>query len=425
MRYPLKAQIASALTLIGRRWQIDAHYFAKNSFLVLISQGVGILRGLVGGYLVARFFSQEMYGEYQFMLGAMGMIGILAIPGIATPVARAWSRGESFSLGTITRHQLMVASVGSFLLVAAIPFLGMYGKQDLWPLFLTAAIIFPLPPIAMVYFGSYTVGTSRFGLSLKATIVWSVISIVATAFIILFYQSALLMLVTSTVIPPLVYLWMSRNIRPPPEKDPEDTKKIIRYAWQLSLASLPADLVWYLDKMLISYFFGLNQLAVFSVALLIPENLKTIAKQFFPVAFAKQSAKSDTRERRMHLVRIVFSGAAFLAVAIALYVVVTPWIMPFLFPGYDARTLALLSSITAITLVTLPSALFTQYLEARGMIWEVRMSTWVAAGTFAVALVALVPIFGPLGAVLARGVFRFANAGMACWYVLRAPIRTV
>lgn len=423
MRYPFRSQIAAALSAIGIRWKFDAHYFAKNSFLVLLGQGVGFLRGIVSGYLVARFFEQETYGQYQFMLSIMGMLAVFSIPGMATPVARAWSKNEPFSIDAITRHQVMVGSIGSLLLLGAIPFLGLYGKADLWPLFVAAAIIFPVPSIAMVRFGSYTVGKARFDIALRANVAWSLISIVCTTSIILFNQSALLMLVVATLAPPIVYLWMGRNFTPTASKDPEDSAKIVRFAWRLTFASLPADLTWYLDKLMISHFFGLNQLALFSVALIIPEQVKIFTKQFFPVAFSKQASIVDSRESRRKLTQAVLAGTAVFSVGAVAYALVSPVLMALLFPQYDTAQLSLLTSVAAISVVTNPASLFGQYLEAQGMIRETRIAQWSAAGFFAVALVTLIPAFGLLGAVLARGVFRIAFVGLSAWFVHRAPYK--
>lgn len=422
MRYPYKAQIAGILTSLGRRWKIDAHYFAKNSFLILVGQAVGFLRGIVSGYLVARFFEQTMYGQYQFMLSVMGSIAMFGIPGMATPVARAWSKNEPFDINAITRHQLLVGSIGSLILLGAIPFLGAYGKAELWPLFVAAAIIFTVPSIAMVRFGSYTVGKPRFDIALRANIAWSAVSIVLTLLIILFRQSALLVLVVATLTPPVVYLWMSRNFIPPESKDPEDTKKIISFAWRLTFASLPADLVWYLDKLMISSFFGLNQLAVFSVALIIPEQVKLFTKQFFPVAFSKQASIADNLATRRKMTHAVLVGTVVFALGSVAYALLSPFLMAVLFPKYDSAQLALLTSVAAITVVTNPASLFAQYLEAQGMLRETRIAQWTAAGLFALSLVTLIPTMGLLGAVLARGIFRIAYVGISWWFVHRSPI---
>lgn len=422
MRIPFRSQAIAILNAMSKRWRIDAHYFARNSFWVLLGQVVGFLRGLVTGYLVPRFFDQEVYGEYQFILSAMGIIGVFGLSGLVTPVARAWSRGDSFSLNAVTRKQLLAASVGSFALLAAIPLLGRFGKAELWPLFAVAALLFPLPPVAAVRYGAYTIGKARFDIALRTNAVWSAATIVATAAIIAFHQSALLMLVASVTIPPIAYLWMARRF-PDAGDDEKTSAGIVRYGLKLTLASLPADLAWYLDKLLISHFFGLNQLALFSVALIIPEQAKNFTKQFFPVAFAKQAAAVDTPETRRKLSHAVGAGTAVFVVGIAAYVLVAPLAMPLLFPQYDARQLTILTCAAAAMIVANPATLFAQYLEAQGMLRQIRISQWTAAAVFAVALCALIPTMGLLGAIVARGLFRGTYAGLSWWFVHSAPYR--
>jgi O-antigen/teichoic acid export membrane protein len=414
--------LSPTLTAVGRRFGIDAHYFAKNSALVLLGHIVTIGRGVVSGYLVARLFKPEVYGEYQFMLSIVGMLGLFGMAGLAHSVTRAWARGDAFSLRFITKRHLMVCGIASLLLIGAIPFLGRYDREELWPLFLVAALLFPLGPVTTVQFGGYTVGKTRFDLALKANIVWSAIMIAATLLILLYAQSALLMYVAATAIPPLVYLWYSRGIRPPAEKSVTNSKAIMKYGWQLSFATLPVDLVWYVDKLLISHFFGLNQLALFSVAILVPEQVKIFIKQFLPISFARQAAGSDSRSRRDRLIRVVLLGTAIFAAGITVYILLTPFLMPLLFPNYDAQQLILLTSISAATVITQPGALFAQYLEAQGMIRANQWSNWGAAAAFIIALVTLIPLYGLLGAVIARGVFRFVYWGMTWWFVLRAPL---
>lgn len=416
--------LSPLLTSVGRKFRIDAHYFARHSSLVLLGHAVSIIRGIITGYLVARLFRKEIYGEYQFILSVVGMLGLFGLSGLGNPVSRAWARNQSFSLRTVARFQLGVCLIGSLILLACIPFLGHYHRESLWPLFVAAAVLFPLPSVTVTLFGGYTVGKARFDLALRASLIWSTLMVLATAAILVFRQSALLMLVAGMGIPSLVYIAMSRGIRPPvpTEAAPDQTRTIIRYGLQYSLATLPADLVWYIDKLMISHFLGLGQLATFSVAILIPEQVKIFLKQFLPVTFAKQAMGDDTRERRRKLMRVVILGMGIFAVGIAVYIALCPWLIPLLFPNYDAKVVILLTSICAATLITNPGSLLEQYLEAQAMVREIKFTNWNAAVAFLLSLVLLVPTYGLLGAILARGIFRFVYTGSCWWFVWRSPL---
>jgi O-antigen/teichoic acid export membrane protein len=415
--------LSPPLSAFGRKFGIDAHYFAKNSALVLLGHGVSIIRGIIAGYFVARFFNKDIYGEYQFILSVVGMLSLFGLAGMSNAVTRAWARGDAFSQRKITMHHLGVCLIGSLILFACIPFLQYYNRQDLWPLFAVAGALFPLSPLAMARFGGFTIGKARFDIALKVSIVWSVLLIIATLAILFLHQSALLMFAAATAIPSLVYLYYSRGVHPPAAKNGEDnTNAIIAYAWRITFATLPLDLVWYLDKLLVSQLFGLNQLATFTVALLIPEQVRLFAKQFLPVSFAKQARGADSWERRKKLTRIVLFGTFIFAIGVAAYIILSPWLMPLLFPQYDAHELSVLTGIASLALLTMPGMLYSQYLEAQGMLREIRIANWGAAVIFGLFLAILIPSYGLLGAVIARALFRFTHLGFIGWFIFTTPL---
>ncbi len=423
MKRPSFLWLSPTISAFGDKFGIDAHYFAKNSALVLLGHGVSIIRGIIAGYFVARYFEKDTYGEYQFILSVVGMLSLFGLAGMSNAVTRAWARGDAFSERRITLHHLGVCAIGSVLLFAAIPFLHYYNRQELWPLFAAAAFLFPLSPIAMVRFGGFTIGKARFDIALKVSLVWSTLLILATVAILWLHQSALLMFVAATAIPSLVYLYYSRGIHPPAIKSGNDqTESIISYAWRITFATMPLDLVWYLDKLLISQLFGLNQLATFTVALLVPEQVRLFMKQFLPVSFARQAAGDDSWERRKKLIKIVLTGTLVFALGIAIYILLCPIVIPFLFPQYDAHELTLLTSVASLALLTMPGTLFSQYLEAQGMLREIRIANWSAAVMFGGLLWILIPFYGLLGAVAARALFRFMHLSIICWFMVRAPL---
>ncbi len=410
--------LSPALNAISRRFRIDAHYFAKNSFLVLASQAIGILRGIVTGYLVARLFSKEMYGEYQFIASVTGMLALLALPGFSTAVARSWSRKEGFSIGRIHAIQLGVALIGSAILFCSIPFLSMYGRESLWPLFVAAAVLFPLPPIATLRFGAYALGQSRFDLTLKANLIWSIAMVAASLAVVFLHQSSLLIYIVNTSIPSLVYLAMSRKATPPSDPDGSNTKAIVRYGWLLTFASLPNDLSSYLDKLLISHFFGLDQLASFSVAILVPEQAKQVVKQLMPVSFPRQAVMNDVADARRKLQKVVWYGTLLFAAGIAVYWAVSWFALPILFPKYAASDIVGISNLSAFILIFMPATLFYQYMEAQKMIRQLQWTQWISSAVFSASLIALVPFYGAMGAVLSRGIFRMTSVTMAWWFVM-------
>jgi O-antigen/teichoic acid export membrane protein len=410
------------ITRVGKKLGIDAHYFAKSSAIVTASHGVGVLKGLVTGYLVTRMFPQEMYGQYQFVLTVVGVIGAFGLSSLPSAVGRSIARKEETPLRFTMSRYAAFCALGSAVLLGIAAVMPLLGRTELWPLFVVAALLFVPQSVAVPFFGGIVMGTSRFGVSLRAAVLSSAIVTVGVLVMLFTKPSALLLLAIVTGVPSLVYLWLlTRMLREFPSK--KKSWDILRYSWNLTVANIPFSLSWYVDKLLVSAFFGLNQLALLSVALLIPEQVKVWTKELIPITFAKQAGGEDSPERRAKLLKMVGLLTLAFAAGIACYIAVTPWIMPILFPRYDAdmTRLVLLTNIAAATLVTAPATLFPQYLEARGMIREIRISNVVTSIAFLVALVTLVPKYGPLGAVIARGVFRLCFVSGPLLFLLGKP----
>ncbi len=417
IRRSVTGLILKGFDFLNKLLGVDVRFFAKNATIVTVSYAVSIVRGVITGYLVARLFPRELYGQYQFILSMVGTVGVMSLPGVIVSLSRAVARGEKGVTLPVARIQCDIAIVASCVLVGIIPFLPP-DRQGLWPLFLLAAILFPVSQTASSIFSAVTVGKSRFDIGLKANIAWSAGTALCVSLILYIHPSSALLYVTMTALPALSYLWFGRKVLEDGKRTAE-IGPIVRYGIQLTLASLPVSLSWYVDKLLISAIFGLNQLAVFSIGILLPEQVKTFAKELLPVSFAAQAQGEDSNKRRRRLISAVGRATLIFSLGVVAYIVAAPWIYGFFFPNYPEAVF--LTQLAAATLITQPAALLTQYLEAQAMLKELRYTQWISAGVFLLSLVTLIPLYGLPGAVLSRGILRLSYAACSLWCLLREP----
>lgn len=393
------------LTTIGKRFGIDAHYLAKNSFIVSSSYVISILRGLITGYLVARLFPRELYGQYQLILSVVGTLSVFGLPDLSKAVSRAVAHGNPGMVRTVAKIHAVLCLLGSVVLLSGIAILPFFNRMDLWPLLIAAAVLFPLGPVSTTLFGGLTVGEGTFSKAFQANLVWSILMIVWTVLVLLTYPSPLLMLIGVKAIPALVFLgfglMMVRGIKPASK---EEAKPVLKYGIGLTLLNLPLSLSSYLDGLLVSAFFGINQMAVFSVALLIPEQFKVWAGELLPITFSRQARGDDSMKRRYRLMRQVLFLACIFACGITAYIVAAPLIFKYLFPQYPDAVF--LSQIAAVILVTVPGGLLTQYMEAQAMLKALTWTRWISVIVFVTSLLLLVPTMNLIGALIARGLLR-------------------
>lgn len=394
----------------------DISAFSKDAFLVTTSYAVSTLRGIITSYLVARMFPRELYGTYQFMLTVLGIAGLVTLPGLSTAMTRALARGEEQETRAAMRWQLGISLIGSTGLLLCIPFLQMMGKAELWPLFILGSALLPLSQYAGALFATVTRGKGRFDISLKANIAWSVALIALILYIVFIQRSVALLLIGVIGFPAIAYLIFGWKLMPRYTHH-ASPREILRFAWTLSVSNLPGGLSWYLDKIMISAMFGLNQLAVFSIAVLIPEQMKSWAKELLPVSFAVQAKGDDTIKRRRSLVMVVLRATLAFSVFIAAYVVLAPYIFYWGFPTYYNSEAIFLTQMSGLTIILLPTTLLNQYIEAQALVRELRIIQWLSAAVFCISLITLIPMMGLLGAVLARGIVRLTTA-ICCVYVL-------
>ncbi len=419
MRSPLfylRTLVAQCLRLLQRLMGID-HLLAKNALVSSFGYGVSFLRGIITGYFVARMLPREVYGEYRFVMSIFGMISVLSLPNIANALFRAIARGEKGVALPVGIWQFFIALPGAAALLIVIPFLPR-DRMSLWPIFVLAACLFPLYETASTVLGGVTVGRERFDVALWANVAWSTGAIVATLLIIFLHPSPLLLFLTVIGLPSIAYFSFSVPFIEKVSNFPA-AKSIVLYGLKLSLIALPMSIAWYLDDVVVSAFLGLNQLAVFSVATIIPEQVKSWCKELLPVSYARQARGTDTFARRWSLLAPFGRLTFIFSLGIFAYILLTRFFFQIFFPNYmDA---VLLSQIAAATIIVIiPGSLITQYMEAHAMLRPLHLTQWISAGLFCISLFTLIPAFHLIGAVLSLAVLRLSNTALSLYFFLTA-----
>lgn len=106
----------------GRKFGLDLPYFVKNGFWVILRQGVGAITGLALSVAFARLATQEVFGQYQFILSILSIVSILSIPGLNTSIIRSAARGCDGDYKEVVR----VSFIWSLLGVPALLIIGGY-----------------------------------------------------------------------------------------------------------------------------------------------------------------------------------------------------------------------------------------------------------------------------------------------------------
>ena len=273
---------------------IDNIYFFKGGFWMLAAQIVFILSGILLSVVFAHLADKSIYGKYQFVIAFVTTFLITTLPGANTALAQAVSKGFEKTFESIIKQKTTWSLLGSFgILISAGYF---YFFLDDWPLafsLIIAAITFPrLFGTALV--NSFYIGKGDFKKSNEWLIKEKIITTLSVSFVIFFtmyfvsteqmrfvlviaayYCSSFLVNIYSLIIFRMKVLI----------KNVDDTA--LHYGLQVTSLHIIPKITSQIDKLLIPAFLGVEALAVYIIALLILDTLKSFLSMMQIVAFNK------------------------------------------------------------------------------------------------------------------------------------------
>jgi O-antigen/teichoic acid export membrane protein len=162
-----------------------------------------------------------------------------------------------------------------------------------------------------------------------------------------------------------------------------------------------------LDQILIQRFAGYQSLALYNVAIVIPEQIKDMVNGLNGTLLQRMSRHEKTnalvQTTRRHF-WMVFAGSVAI---VGSYALIAPWALPWLFPKY--ATAVIPSIAYAIGLLSIPASVGLYFYQAHqelGRLWRF----YAVNTTLQIATnLALIPFFGSWGAIWSKTITRLAG----------------
>ncbi len=398
----------------------DMVYLASGSFWLVLEQAVFSLSSLALAVAFANLIPQETYGTYKYILSLAGIFGIFALPGINTALARATAQGQGAAIRAATRVSILWASMGSVAALAGSAYYFAHANMQLALALFVIAAILPIFETFTTYL-SYFVGIQRFDLRAKYRITTQAVSALVL-FVTLLSTHNLIALLLAYFVPlsltrAALYWLVARTI--PRSKEGFDDMR--RYGLHLTAMQVLGIIANEADKILLWKFLGPAQVATYTFALAIPDQIKGPLKGVGELAFPKFAAQTP-QEIRANLPQL-WRKLALYALAIVcvslIYAAAAPLIFALLFPKYLASVaysqlyaLAMVVNITAVPIAILSSQTKT----------TVQYALSLAQPVMTISLLfMLVPAYGIMGAITALIASRVAitAAYMGSLYTIR------
>lgn len=390
---------------LGERYlKIDVTYLTQGGFWLFLSQTAASGASLILAIAFANILSPEQYGIYRYVLAAAALLAIPTLSGINGALTQAVAAGKEETLHKAWKTKLsfgLISSLGA--LTGSIYYL----INDNVVLSASFAIIAVFLPIMESYslYSAFLHGRKNFK---HDSIVHICIQIVAALSIIgvLFYTQNVVILVLTYFAfwtgGRMIAWFVVKKTQAPPTGGTDP--RTIPFGMHLSAMSVISTIAQHIDRVFLFQHIGAAQVAIYTIALSMPEQLKALTKSINALLlprFSTYSAETirDSIWKKFGIMTAVLLGMIFL------YIFAAPYIFALLFPQYSEAVIY--SQILAISLVPVSTNVFLIALQALHKTKELYIINTIGPVIQVVLVIFGILFFGLIGAVIARVLARF------------------
>ncbi|MBX9765502.1 oligosaccharide flippase family protein [Patescibacteria group bacterium] len=392
-----------AMDALEKRLGIDVRYMVQGLSWLTIGQIATSASALVLAIAFANLVSPEVYGTYRYVLAVAGILAIPALGGINAALIQAIAGGKEETLTRALKTKLQWGMLGS---LAALVGSAYYLINDNTVLAASFAVVAVFLPTMEAYnlFDSLLQGRKDF---MRSSIINGILQIIAALGII----SALLLSKDVVVLISvyfafwtlgrfLAWHYVKKHLGPP--QGGEDTRTI-PFGIHLSIMSAATVVAQYADRVILFQYIGAAEVAIYSIAIAIPEQFKNGIKNIFALLLPRYSTQSE-KSIRADIWKKAGLLAVFTLFITAVYIVAVPFVFPIFFPAYHEAILY--SQIFALSFVAVVAGIFTTAQQALHKTRSLYIYNIASPILQIIAIVIGIFFMGIMGAILARVVTR-------------------
>ena len=381
---------------------LDLPYFFKGGFWLTSSMILSTIGGILLSSLFARLWPKDVYGQFSFLMSAVGFLSLTALPGMGQALIQSVAEGKEGSYRLATKTIAKFSVIGAIIMILGSVYFFLRQNPNLALATFLSALAFPITATASLY-SSFLIGKKQFKLVAIYTTVAQFASITATAvalwtlssFIWVAFFSAWSSAIVNVILTVFTYKQTENNL---------EDKSIIKLGIHLSFSQVFTIAADYLDRFLVPLLLGFTNNAIYAFAILIPMQLHTFFKTFLTLGQPK-FAEISQKNIRGDLIKKSLQLEILIGSTVGAYIIAAPFIFRVLYPAYQGSAVTL-SQIYSLSLLYYPGNLFSLSLIKFRLTKEILKTNILYSFTTALSLIILVSLFGLMGAVLAKIVSR-------------------
>lgn len=399
----LHHRIYKVLRYSEKYTQTDMVYLAKGGLWLSIGYGTNIIKGLVISILMANILAKEDYGYYKYILSIFSLIGIFSIGGMSTAVTQSVARDLDGIFKKAIKVILKWSWLGSIALLAISAYY--YNKDNLnftW-IFIFLAILFPWYSISG-YYGAILSGKKRFDIQTKYFTIYSLLTSIVIIGSILSTSNVFWIIfafiLSDAIIGGFFTYRASKKYLLNDKTDPDS----IQYGMKLSLISIIGLIAQNIDKIILPILLGYQELAVYAIALVVPEQIKAWFNNFATLALPKFSENKPNKEIKQKIIQASFKTMFFVFLIIIFYWLSADWIFNLIYPKYPEAILY--SKVISLSLLAIPSFLMNSFFKGNKRSDIILKENIFYSSLQIISVISFTYFLGLWGLILARTITR-------------------
>lgn len=401
---------------LSRFFHLDVKFFLTGGFWLALAQALVVLFAILGASVLARMFTEEQFGEYQFIIALVGILALFTMPGFNVATLQSIIKGHNRTVLYAIQMRFLFSFLGSAALVLVSLYFHFIRAKQTWWLYLILAALFPflgsgepllLPALAKENFRK---------LFLRMSVV-NVIPTLVVAVSAALTQSLPISILSFFAAQILVYACLLVKDYKQLIQGTVD-KKAKHFGIHLSILNLVNYIQGYYDKLAITYLFGFAQIAVYAIASAIADQLYALSKMLATLIYPRliRREKGTTfqavKQRIPHLF-LLFTLIGIIGILIA------PFFIVLVYTKKYHEAILLSQVFLGINVVRSVSYLLFRTLEAHKQTRQLYVANVSYFLIEVLGMVLFLPRYGLWGALMAQAISNTWHFGICLFFISR------
>ena len=257
--------ITKLLNRLGKYLQLDLYYYIKNSLYLFTSRiGTNLARFALS-IAFARLVTQNLYGQWNFVMAIIGICAIVTLPGMNTAIVQSVSTGHERVLVQGTKQRFKWSGFGTFVLIGVGLYYWFSGENAIGKSLIIGSLFFPFYHSFLTY-NAFFSGKKQFDKVAKYQLIVHVASTLVTIGVIYSSRNLILILTAYFLTFSILRGYFFKIAYQKMEGQSYDPEAV-SFGRHLTVTAIPTVIRQHYDRIIIALFLSFPKLAIYAIAL--------------------------------------------------------------------------------------------------------------------------------------------------------------